>query len=251
MSSVTYTSRNGIAEIAIDRADKYNIINHDVVRELNAAWHRFNASDDRVAILTGTGERAFTAGADLRDIPHDFWRAVPGVGVPVTKPVIAVTAGLVVGGGLVLVQMADLAVAADNTVLSYPEAKVGYSGGLISSLAARIPHKVAMELLLVGGSISAQRAYEAGLVNRVVPLGQQLDVARELAQQIAANAPLVVGMLKDYVGQVLPKGPSEAAAIARARVEAVNSAEDYHEGIAAFIESARRSSPGAESHPPT
>lgn len=236
MSAVTYVSRNGIAEITINRPEKYNIINHDVVAGLNAAWRRFSDGDDRVAVLTGAGERSFTAGADLRDIPHDFWRAVPGVGVPVAKPVIVAASGLVVGGGLVLVQMADLVVAADNTVLSYPEAKVGYSGGLISSLAARIPHKVAMELLLLGGSVSAQRAYEVGLVNRVVPTGQQHDVALEMAAELAARAPLVLAMLKNFVAQVLPKGPSEAAAIARATVEAVNSAEDYHEGIAAFIE---------------
>lgn len=136
---------------------------------------------------------------------------------------------------MVLVQFADLAVAAENTVLSYPEAKVGYSGGLISSLAARIPHKVAMELLLVGGSIDARRAYEVGLVNRVVPNGEHLAAARELAAQIAANAPLVLTMLKRFVGQVVPKGPSEAAAIGRAQVEAVNTAADYHEGIAAFF----------------
>lgn len=234
-SLVTYESRDGIAEITINRAEKYNILTHEVVAGLNAAWHRFNASDDKVAILAGAGDKAFTAGADLKDIPHDFWRAVPGVGVAVEKPVIAATAGLVVGGGLVLVQFADLAVAAENTVLSYPEAKVGYSGGLISSLAARIPHKVAMELLLVGGSIDAKRAYEVGLVNRVVPNGEHLAAARELAAQIAANAPLVLTMLKRFVGQVIPKGPSEAAAIGRAQVEAVNTAADYHEGIAAFF----------------
>jgi len=236
MSEVLYESRNGIAEITINRPEKYNILTHEVVAQLRAAWERFNTSDDRVAILSGAGDKAFTAGANLKDIPHDLWRAVPGVGIQVDKPVIAATAGLVVGGGLVLVQMADLAVAADNTVLSYPEAKVGYSGGLISSIAARIPHKVAMELLLVGGSIDAQRAYEVGLVNRVVPTGQQLEAARELAGQIAANAPLVLTMLKRFVGQVLPKGPSEQAAIARATVEAVNTADDYREGIASFIE---------------
>ncbi|BBF93006.1 enoyl-CoA hydratase/isomerase family protein [Blastochloris tepida] len=236
MSSVTYDSRGGIAEIAINRPDKHNVIDHSVVEGLNAAWRRFNASDDKVAILTATGDKAFTAGANLRDIPHDFWRAVPGVGVKVDKPVIAATAGIVIGGGLVLVQFADLAVAADNTVFSYPEAKVGYSGGLISSLAARIPHKLAMELLLLGGSIDARRAYEIGLVNKVVPVGEQRAAARDFAVQIAANAPLVLTMLKRFVGDVLPKGPSEAAAIARATVEAVNTAEDYHEGIKAFLE---------------
>ncbi len=237
MSLVTYQSRDGIAEITLNRAEKYNVINHEIVEELHQAWVRFaNSPEDRVAILAAAGEKAFTAGANLRDIPHDLWRAIPGVGVQVNKPIIAVTTGLVIGGGLVLVQMADLAVAADNTVFSYPEAKVGFSGGLISSLAARIPHKVAMELLLVGGNLSAQRAYEVGLVNRVVPLGQQLETARELAAQLAANAPLVLSLLKDFVGQVLPKGPSEQAAIARARVLEINASADFHEGISAFTE---------------
>jgi enoyl-CoA hydratase/carnithine racemase len=93
-----------------------------------------------------------------------------------------------------------------------------------------------MELLLLGGSIDARRAYEIGLVNKVVPVGGQRAAARECAAQIAANAPLVLTMLKRYVGEVLPKGPSESAAIARATVEAVNTAEDYHEGIKAFLE---------------
>ena len=197
---------------------------------------RFNETSDRVAILTGAGDKAFTAGADLKDIPHDLWRAVPGIGVKVDKPVIVATAGAVVGGGLVFVQMADLAVAAENTVFSYPEAKVGYSGGLISSLAARIPHKIVMELLLLGGSIDAKRAYEVGLVNRVVPTGRQLEAARELAIEIAANAPLVLSMLKNFVSQVLPKGPTEAAAIARSSVEAINGSNDFREGVAGFLE---------------
>lgn len=236
MSEVLYESRNGIAEITLNRPEKYNVLNHEVVNQLRAAWERFNASDDRVAILAGSGDKAFTAGANLRDIPHDLWRAIPGAGIAVDKPIIAATSGLVVGGGLVLVQFADLAVAADNTVFSYPEAKVGFSGGLISSLAARIPHKLAMELLLVGGNIDARRAYEAGLVNRVVPLGQELETARELAAQIAANAPLVVQLLKRFVGQVIPKGPTEAAAIARAEIEKINTSADFGEGIAAFVE---------------
>lgn len=239
MSVVLYESRDGVAEITLNRPEKYNVLTHQLVAELRAAWERFNASDDRVAILAGAGSKAFTAGADLRDIPHDLWRAIPGAGIAVNKPIIAVTTGLVVGGGLVLVQFADLAIAADNSVFSYPEAKVGFSGGLISSLAARIPHKVAMELLLVGGRIDARRAYETGLVNRVVPLGEELAAARELATQIAANAPLVVQLLKGFVGQVIAKGPTEAAAIARAEIEKINTSSDFDEGIAAFVEKRR------------
>jgi enoyl-CoA hydratase len=236
MSIILYDSRDGIAEITINRPEKYNILTHEVLAALYDAWVRFNESSDRVAILTGAGDKAFTAGANLKDIPHDLWRAVPGIGVKVEKPVIVAAAGAVVGGGLVFVQMADLAVAAENTVFSYPEAKVGYSGGLISSLAARIPHKIVMELLLLGGSIDARRAYEVGLVNRVVPTGRQLEAAREFARQIAANAPLVLSMLKNFVGQVMPKGPTELAAIARSSVEAINASDDFREGIAGFLE---------------
>jgi enoyl-CoA hydratase/carnithine racemase len=236
MPAILYESRDGIAEITINRPEKYNILTHEAVAGLHDAWLRFNASGDRVAILTGAGDKAFSAGANLKDIPHDLWRAVPGVGVKVEKPVIVAAAGAVVGGGLVFVQMADLAVAAENTVFSYPEAKVGYSGGLISSLAARIPHKIAMELLLLGGSIDAKRAYEAGLVNRVVPTGRQVEAARELAGQISANAPLVLSMLKNFVSQVLPKGPTELAAIARAPVESINASGDFREGVGAFLE---------------
>ena len=231
---VRYVSRDGIAEITLNRPEKYNTLTHEVIDQLHAAWIRFNESDDRVAILTGAGDKAFTAGANLRDIPHDLFRAIPGVGVQMKKPVIVATAGLVVGGGLVFVQMADIAIAADNTVFSYPEAKVGFSGGLVASLAARIPHKIVMELLLVGGNLSAQRAYDVGLVNQVVPVGEHLEAARKMARQIAANAPKVLTLLKEFVGQVLPKGPTEAAGIARSHILDINASDDFREGIDAF-----------------
>jgi enoyl-CoA hydratase/carnithine racemase len=139
-----------------------------------------------------------------------------------------------VGGGLVLAQFCDLLVAAENTTFLYPEAKVGFSGGLISSLAARIPHKVAMELLLLGDGISAQRAYEVGLVNKVVPAGEQVEAALDYARRLAANAPLVLSLLKRFVADTLPRGPSERAALARAQVDAVTNSADLAEGLAAF-----------------
>ncbi|MDR0529041.1 MAG: enoyl-CoA hydratase/isomerase family protein [Zoogloeaceae bacterium] len=236
MSEVLYESHDGFAEITIHRPEKYNTFTHEVVDQLHAAWQRFAASEqDKAAILTGSGDKAFTAGANLRDIPHDLFRAIPGVGVPVHKPVIAAVAGLVIGGGLAMLQFSDIAVAAENTKISYPEAKVGFAGGLIASLAARIPHKAAMELLLTGEPIDARRAYEIGLVNKVVPVGQQLEAAREYARKIAACAPRVLALLKDFVGQTLPKGPTEAAGIARARIlDDINASRDFIEGIDAF-----------------
>ena len=170
-------------------------------------------------MLTATGDKAFTVGADLNDIPHDLWRGVPGIGVEIDKPIVGAVAGWVVGGGLVLANQCDLLVAADNTTFLYPEAKVGFSGGLISSLAVRIPHKVAMEMLLVGEALSVQRAYEIGFVNKIVPVGEQRQAALAYAHKIAANAPLVVQLLKRFATGPFrkdrPKWPASRAARSR------------------------------------
>ena len=93
--------------------------------------------------------------------------------------------------------------------VSYPEAKVGFSGGLISSLVTRMPHKVAMEFILLGEELSAQRAYEVGFVNKVVPPGEHLDAAMAYAEKLKANAPMVLAMLKRFTARTLPKGPIE------------------------------------------
>ena len=236
MSAESYESLDRIAVVAIDQPEKRNALSRQVVEELAEAWRRFAASSDRVAVLTATGDRAFSVGADLNDIPHDLWRGVPGIGIELDKPIIGAVAGWVVGGGLVLVNQCDLLVAAENTTFLYPEAKVGFSGGLITSLAGRMPHKVAMEALLIGEALSVQRAYEIGFVNKIVPVGQQRQAALEYARKIAANAPLVVQLLKRFVDRTMPKGPSEMAGLARREVDAVTASADAAEGIAAFRE---------------
>ena len=233
--TVTYESRDRIALITINRPDKLNALNSDVERDLREAWLRLGDSEDRVAILTGAGDRAFSAGADLRQ-PPDLWRCMPGVGVAVDKPLISAINGICVGGAVCLVQFCDLAVMSDSAHFSYPEAKVGICGGLISSLAARIPHKMAMELLLLGDDMSAQRAYEIGMVNRVVPQAELMDAAMEYARRLSENAPLVLSMIKRFVGEVIPKGPSEQAGIARRDLELTNDSHDAQEGPAAFRE---------------
>src|SRR5260221_326522 len=142
----------------------------------------------------GAGERAFSAGADLRDPPRnsELWECMPGVGVPLTKPTIAAVAGHCVGGGVCLVEFCTLAVAADNADFSYPEAQLGFCGGLIAGLAVRIPYKVAMELMLTGAHMKAARAYEVGMVNAVVPVKQRMETAYEYARKLAESAPLVL-----------------------------------------------------------
>ena len=213
---VTYASHEGVATITINRPDKLNAISASVEQGLIAAWNRFNASpDDRVAVLTGAGDRAFSSGRDKETTePPDYRRFTPGVVIEVDKPVIAAVAGWCVGGAIAIVQMCDLCVAADNTKFVYPEVKMGFAGGLIASLAGRIPHKIAMELMLLGEEISVERAYQVGFVNRVVPVGQQVIEAQKMAHRMAQHAPLVMGMLKRFANEVLPKSPVERSALA-------------------------------------
>lgn len=235
--AVTYAGDGPLARITINRAERLNRLDSDIVLGLEGAWQRFMATEEhRVALLCGAGDRAFTAGADLRAVPHELYRGIPGIGVPVDKPVVAAVQGWCVGGGMVLTTMADILICADDAKFSYPEVKVGFSGGLIATLAARIPHKVAMELLLVGDTIDAQRAYEVGYANAVVPAAELEATARDWAMRIAATAPLPSRMLKRFVGQTVPQGPTERAGIARAQVEQVNASADWEEGRAAFFD---------------
>jgi enoyl-CoA hydratase len=230
--TVTYESQDRIATITINRPERLNAINADVELGLAAAWNRFNASEDLVAILTGAGNKAFSVGKDFQyEAAPDYRRFVPGFDIMVRKPIIAAVGGWCVGGAITLVQMCDLCVASENTRFSYPEAKLGFAGGLIASLAARMPHKVAMELMLLGDEISAERAYQVGFVNKIVPQGAHLEEARVYARRLAQNAPMVLAMLKDFAAQAMPKSPMEHASHALREVEAVMSSADRREGM--------------------
>ena len=189
-----------------------------------------------MAVITGTGNDAFSSGADVSNLP-ELWRCIPGAGFTTDKPIIAATAGWVVGGAMVLTMMCDLLVAADNTKFSYPEARLGFTGGMIAGLAARIPHKIAMDIMLLGRTIDAQRAYNVGLATDVVPVGQQLETAMQQAQTLANSSPLVLQTIKRFVNQqVLPKSPSEAMAETMRQLNVVSDSDDFKEGIAAFRE---------------
>src|SRR5262249_13364546 len=172
----------------------------------------FDRAAPRVAILTGRAGRAFSAGADVTDLP-ELWRCVPTVGIATDKPIIAAVAGWCIGGGLVMAMMCDLLVAAEGAKFSYPEGKVGITGGMIAGLAARIRHKRAMGRMLLGEPIGAERAYQIGLANRVVPNGREVEAAVAIAETIVGLAPLALATMKRFVNDgVLPKGPAELAA---------------------------------------
>jgi enoyl-CoA hydratase/carnithine racemase len=235
MSVIKVAEDGPVSIISIDRPAKRNAINKQVAIDLQDAFAAFDASNQRVAILTGEGE-SFSAGADFTDLP-ELWRCVPTVGIITEKPIVAAVSGWCVGGALVMVMMCDLCVAAESAKFSYPEARLGFTGGLIAGLAARIPHKIAMELMLLGATLDARRAYEAGLVNRVVPGGRHVEGALAIARELAESAPLVLSTLKRFVNDtVLAKGPSELMGRATRELGIVRDSEDGREGMRAARE---------------
>lgn len=236
--AVTYESRDGVAIVSINRPERMNAIGPEVEAGLAAAWKRLQDSgEDRVGILTGVGDKAFSSGKDMHSTePPDYRSFTPGVGVALDKPLIAAVSGWCVGGANVLVAMCDLCVATQDAKFTYPEAKMGFAGGMIASLVARIPHKVAMELMLLGEVVTAERAYQVGLVNRLAPPGQHMSVAMELAQRLARNAPLVMGMIKRLAAATLSQSPVEIAGHAWRENERVFRSEDFAEGMASFRE---------------
>ncbi len=238
-SVVTYQSEGRIAHIQLNRPEKLNALSNQLVAELRDAFEAFQASDDRVAILSAAGDRAFSVGADLKDPPRnpDLWECMPGTGVFVDKPIIGAVHGYCVGGAYCLIQFCDLAVADETADFFYPEAQIGFCGGLIASHAGRVPYKVAMEFMLTGKHFSAQRAYEVGMVNKVVPKGQAVEGAMEYASVLADSAPLVMGALSRFTREtVLARGPSELAGLARKELLKVSRSEDQQEGGRAFAE---------------
>jgi enoyl-CoA hydratase len=236
MSVVAVEQSGEITIIRINRPERLNAISSGVAKELQAAFQAFDRSDQRVAILSAAGDRAFTAGADVTDLP-ELWRCIPNVGFKTEKPIIAAVSGWCVGGGIVMVMMCDLMVAAESTQFYYPEAKLGLTGGMISSLVTRMPHKLAMEVMLLGTKVSAQRAYDVGFVNRVVPNGTHEAEALAMARELLESAPLVLATLKHFVNDIiLPPGPVERMALTSQAIARVRGSEDMAEGVAAYKE---------------
>jgi enoyl-CoA hydratase len=227
---------DGVTVITLNRPHKKNAMTRQAAIDIQRAFEDFDRSPQRVAIFTGAGDDAFCAGADFSDKP-EFWRCTPTVGFRTEKPVIAAIGGWCIGGGLVFAMMSDLAVAAENAIFQYPEAKLGFTGGIIASMAGRIPHKFAMEVMLLGRRFSAERAMQMGLVNAVAPRGEHVQAARELALELIQGAPLVLQMLKRcVVRDVLAQSPVERMARTQAQLLAITESDDAKEGPAAHRE---------------
>jgi enoyl-CoA hydratase len=234
----------GIAVITINRPEARNAVNGDVARGIATAIDELDAvADVRVLILTGAGG-TFSAGMDLKGFLTGDSPVVPGRGFgglaqrPPAKPVIAAVEGYALAGGFELVLACDLVVASEEAKFGLPEVKRGLvagAGGLLR-LPARIPYHLAMEIALTGDHFSAAHLRAAGLVNAVVPAGQALAGARDLAARIAQNAPLALAATKRVIVESLDWDSADAFARQGAIITPVFSSKDAMEGAAAFAE---------------
>lgn len=243
-SVVTYRVDNGIAWLTIDRPEARNALSQTVREGLWAGLRTFNADDEaQVLILTGAGDRAFCAGGDLKEMASTALEVPPpnflphiGRNIDVPKVTIAAVNGAAFAGGFLLAQMCDLLVAADHARFAITEVKVGRGVPWAVPLPWLVPPRLAMELLVTGEPIGAQRAYEIGLVNRVVPLAELHGAAAAMASTIIANAPLSVRAAKATVSLAVRE--QHAAAFDRAEQiwEPVYTSLDAGEGPRAFQE---------------
>ena len=253
-TSVVLVERRGhVTVLTLNRPEVHNACN--LAMWLAAGEALEEANDDpevRAVIVTGAGDRTFSAGADLKAImrgeparPEDPVKASWGfAGIanhPIAKPVIAAVNGNAMGGGTELALGCDLVVAVDSARFGLSEVKVGLfaaSGGVFR-LGRQIPPKVAMEMILTGDPIDARRALELGLVNRVVPREQLMDTALGLAEKIAGNAPLSVQASKRLALRIIDGAfADEAEDWERSEQEmmALSKSEDAKEGPRAFAE---------------
>lgn len=244
MSDLLYETSEGVALITINRAASLNALNTAVREGLREAFRRFEEdASARVAILTGAGEKAFCAGRDLKEaakfetgvIPRDYI-PILGDSVQVSKPVIAAVNGYAFGAGFVLAMMCDMCVAGTNASFAVTEVKLGRGVPWAVPLAHMIPQKVMTELLLTCAPMSAQRAYEVGFVNHVVPPEQVLAKAMELARLVIAGAPLSVAAARQVVQVATELGRSAALDRAYEIFAPVYASEDAMEGPRAFAE---------------
>jgi enoyl-CoA hydratase/carnithine racemase len=241
---VTYTCEAGVAWLTINRPEARNALSKAVRDGLWSGFRRFaDDGDAAVLVLTGAGEKAFCAGGDLKEMsetalqipPPDFLPYLQRT-VKTDKPVIAAVNGVAFAGGFLLAQMCDLVIAADHARFAITEAKVGRGSPWAAPLPWLVGPRLAMEIMLTGEPLSAQRAYEIGLVNRVVPLESLRDEAQAMAAQIAANAPLSVRAAKSLVYLSAEQGWSAALEAADELYAPVYMSEDAQEGPRAFAE---------------
>jgi enoyl-CoA hydratase/carnithine racemase len=250
----TYEKRGRVATITLNRPQVMNALHLEAHLELKEIWEDFRDDPEIwVAILTGAGERAFSAGNDLKvtaertatggDVQGaarpPFGRITRDYDCP--KPMIAAVNGVAVGGGLEMALACDIIIAADHARLGLPEPRVGLIAGAggIHRLARQVPFKLAMGLLMTGRLIDAGEAYRIGLVNEVVPLAELMPTAERWAAEILECSPLSVQLTKEAALDGLQHSVDDALARDHDRLQRLLASADFVEGPKAFAEKRR------------
>lgn len=241
---VLVEQRGRVLLVTINRPKQRNALDGAAGRALAAAMDTLDADDNlSVGVLTGAGG-TFSAGMDLKAFLRGERPDLPGRGLggitqtPTRKPLLAAVEGWALAGGFELLLACDLIVAAETARFGVPEVKRGLvaGGGAALKLPRRIPYAVALELLLVGEPINAQRGYELGLVNRVVGEGQALAGALELAERMVANGPLALAATKEVASKTMDWSADLAWRRQEQILAPVYASEDAREGARAFAE---------------
>ncbi len=244
-----YEVKDKVAYITINRPEVMNAMDAEVYAELSKAWIDVRDNPEVwVAIITGAGEKAFTAGADLKSfitrVPEkaNFWLTQKDMilnrGLEVWKPVIAAVNGYCLAGGVTLLFATDIRIAAEHAVFEVSEVKRGIlpgNGGTQRALK-QLPYAIAMEMLLLGRRLTAQEALAYGLINKVVPLKDLMPTADQCARQLCANGPLALRAIKELAirSQSLPL--EHGLRLEESFQEFLRTTEDAKEGPRAFAE---------------
>lgn len=250
--TVIYEKRGHIGYITLNRPQALNALSRQLMREMAEVWQDFRDDDDLwIAIVTGAGERAFCSGADVKGMPGRAAEPWDGGVQPesrepyrpglynIAKPIICAVNGLCAGGGLDFVTETDIAICSENAEFLDPHVTIGLvSAHEMIQLSKRIPWGVAMRMGLMGRQerMSAQRAYDIGLVTEVVPLPQLLPRATEIAEAILENAPLAVRGTKACIRKGLDLPLLEAVILGDYIRRDNVGTEDSQEGPRAFAE---------------
>jgi enoyl-CoA hydratase len=247
--TLLYEQDASIVQLTINRPEKYNALNRQTISDLEQAFEQIEQDPQtRAVILTGAGEKAFVAGADINELaelqPLDARaHALRGQRLysrieNLAKPVIAAINGFALGGGLELAMSCALRIASDNAKLGQPEIKLGIIPGYggTQRLPRLVGKGVALSLLLTGDPITAAEAFRIGLVQQVVPPADLLTNARQWATRILANAPLAVSLCLDAVNRGLEMSLPEALSYEASQFALTCSTEDMREGTRAFVE---------------
>ena len=239
MSLVLYESKGHITYITINRPEKRNALNAPLFEELQKAWIRFrDDSDAWVAIITGAGQ-AFSVGLDLQEVARgerlDLPKCSP-ICQGVWKPTIAAMNGWAIAAGWYIALECDIRIASEDAQMALREVEWGLPSPGVDSLPRHVSLGLALELLFTANPLGAQRAYEMGLVNRVVPLDQLMPTATAMAERICENAPLAIRATKQMVYKSLWPALHEVQDLTTSIMAIARESEDIQEGPRAFAE---------------